>query len=149
MLQEDLLLALRPNDTADAQFASGYIRERQHDIGGVNAREFGEDRSRRMTETRTRLPLLERLPQRVADKADQDVRFDAFGLVVPDRAHRQVGLVHAEGGFGLSELDIGSPQRFVGPFCDVGAKDVHAFGKACPVGPVGTVGAAQPNPRWM
>ena len=73
------------------------------------------------------------------------MRLNAIGLVVPDWAHRQFGLVYPERRFGLGELDVRLPQRLVGPLGDIGAQDVDAFGEVDPLGPVGAVGAAQQN----
>ena len=51
----------------------------------------------------------------------------------------QIGFVHAKRRLGFGELDVGLPQRLVGPFVDVGAKDVHAFGELGPLVPLGRV----------
>ncbi len=68
-------------------------------------------------------------------------------LVMPDRANRQIGLLDAEGGLGFGQLDVGLPQRFIGPLADVGAQDVDPFSKPRPVGPVGTVRARHADAR--
>ena len=74
-----------------------------------------------MAEACTRLPLLERFPQHVSEKADQNVRFDAALFVMPDRTDAEVGFLNAEGGLGFAELNVGLPQLFVGPVVDVAA----------------------------
>ena len=62
-----------------------------------------------MAEPGTRLPLLERLPEHVGQKADQNVRLDAGLFVMPDRTDAQIGLLNPEGGLGFAELNVGLP----------------------------------------
>ena len=87
----------------------------------MDARELSEDRARRIAQSSTGLPLLQCLPQRIGQKADQDVGLDACLLVVPDRADTQVGLLDAEGRFGFGELDVSLPKLGVTPVVDVAA----------------------------
>jgi hypothetical protein len=73
----------------------------QHDIIGLNAREFFEHRSRGIAETRTALPHLEALPQHKGEKADQDMCLHAFRALVPDRTKVELVLLDAESGFDI------------------------------------------------
>ena len=124
---------------AYAQFTLGVLRQRQHNVSGVYARELCEDGSRRVSKPGFRLPLLQRFPQSVGDEADEDVRLDAPLLVVPDRQDGEIGLVDAERGFRLGELNVCLPKRLIRPFSYVGAQDVDAFGEPRPVSPLGPV----------
>ena len=62
---------------------------------------------------------MERLPQHVSEKADQDVCLDAALFMMPDRTDAEIRLLDAEGGLGFTELNVGLPQLFVGPVVDV------------------------------
>src|SRR5215471_16576460 len=77
----------------------------------------------------TRLPLLERFPQHVRQKANQNVRLDTSLFVMPNRTDAQIGFLNTEGSFGFSELNVGLPQLFVGPVVNIAAQDVSAFSK--------------------
>lgn len=94
---------------SESNLAIGLIGDRQDDVGGVDARELGEQGPRSVSKPGTRLPFLEGLPEDVGEKAHEDVRLDAIGLVMPDGSDREVGLVNAKGGLSLGELDIGFP----------------------------------------
>ena len=48
--------------------------------------------------------------------------FDAFGLLMVDRAQLEVALGGAEGGFGLGELDVPTPQFGRVGFSTVGSQ---------------------------
>ena len=109
------MTAIRAHHTANAQLACRTVGKWQYDIGRSDAREFGENGARGISQSCARLPLLQQLPEGIAEEADQDVRLDAFGLLVPHRADGEIGFVNAKGGFGLGELDVGSPELFVGP----------------------------------
>jgi hypothetical protein len=71
------LSGVRAHDAAEAEFTP--IRRRQDDVRALNATEFIEDRARTVPESGSTLPLLERLPQHVGEKADEDVGLDAIG----------------------------------------------------------------------
>jgi uncharacterized DUF497 family protein len=53
--------------------AAGIFRQRQHHVGALDATEFIEDGARAVTQAGTALPLLQRLPQDVGQKAHQDI----------------------------------------------------------------------------
>lgn len=76
-IEKDRLAGIGTSNASDAQLACRAIGGRQHDVGGRDARELGEDRARRVPETRTRLPLLQGLPELfvgpLLDVAAQDV----------------------------------------------------------------------------
>jgi hypothetical protein len=72
-----------------------------------------------MAQSCTRLPLLERLPQHVSKKADQNVRLDAVLFMMPDRPDAQIGFVNPKSGLGFRQLDVGFPKLFVSPVMDV------------------------------
>ena len=61
-LEEQLLLAVRSYHAAKPYLTLGAISERQHDVSAVNARKFGKDRAGRISQSGTRLPLLECFP---------------------------------------------------------------------------------------
>lgn len=102
----------------------------------MNAGKFCEDCTRRIAQACAGLPLLKRLPQRVGEKADQDVRLDAILFVMPDRPDTQVGFLDAESSLGFAELDVGFPQRLLGPVVDIAAQNVGAFAEPCPILPL-------------
>ena len=71
--------------------------------------------------TQTRCPhyLEERFPEHVGQKADQDVGQHAVVALVPDGPNTQVAFFDAKGGLCLGELDVGVPEIFGCPVCDV------------------------------
>ena len=44
----------------------GAVRQREHDVGAVNARKLGQNGAGRIPQAGTRLPLLERFPQHIS-----------------------------------------------------------------------------------
>jgi hypothetical protein len=104
----------------------------------VDARQLGENRARGIAQPGAGLPLLERLPQPVGEKADQNMRLDARLFVMSDRTDGQIGFVNAEGGPRYAELDVGLPQLLVSPVVDVAAQDVSAFTELGPILPLRT-----------
>jgi hypothetical protein len=114
----------------------------------VNARKLGQNGARRIPQPGTRLPLLERFPQHISEKADQNVRLDAVLFMMPDRTDTQIGFLNAEGRLGFAELDVGLPQLLVSPVVDVAAKNVSAFTE---LGPIVSLRACAPlelDSRW-
>ena len=91
----------------------------------MNARELGKDGARRVPKACLRLPLLKHLPQRVGEKADQDVGLDTLLFVMPDRTDAKIGFVDTEGGLRFAQLNVGLPQLLVGPVVDVAAKKIR------------------------
>ena len=83
-VEESGLCSIGLGDATQADMAVG--GGWQHDIIRLNAREFFEHGSWRITETRAALPHLEALPQHEGEKADEDMCLHAFGALVPDRA---------------------------------------------------------------
>ena len=121
------MLAVRAYHAAKPDLPLCAVSQWQYDISRVNARKLSENRARAVAKPGAGLPLLKRLPQRVGEKADQDVCLDAVLLAVPDRANAQIGLLDAESGFSFAQLNVGLPQFFVGPVVDVAAQDVRPF----------------------
>src|SRR5438445_6690360 len=74
-----------------------------------------EDGARTVAEAGARLPLLQRLPQDVGQKADEDVRLDPLLLLMPDRANRELALVDTKGRLDLRELDVRLPHALGRP----------------------------------
>ena len=91
---------IRADDAAEAHLAA--VRGGQHDVGALDAAEFLEDGARAVAQVGAALPLLQGLPEHVGQEADQDMGLDAVLALMPDRADRQLALVDAKGGFGLS-----------------------------------------------
>src|SRR5207244_2031308 len=89
------------HDAAQTDLAT--VLGRQDDIGALNAAEFVEDRARALAEAGASLPLLERLPQHVGEKADEDVGLHAVGALVPDGTNPELALLDAEGGLGIGQ----------------------------------------------
>src|SRR5206468_268392 len=102
---------------------------------------------RAIAESGAGLPLLESFPQHVGEEAHEDVGPDAVGLLVPDRADRQLALVDPEGGLGLAELHVGAPQRLDVPVADVGAQHVAPLAVSGPLVPLGADRPLQAKPR--
>ncbi len=88
-----------------------------------------------LAEARAALPLFERLPQHVGQKADEDVGLDAVRALMPHRANAQLALLDAERRLGVGELDICPPQLVGAPIRHVGAQDIAALAPARPVVP--------------
>src|SRR5258707_5493587 len=136
-IEQRSLCLVGADDAAQSQVASRHRVGWQNNVGAVNGGEFLEDSSRAVAQPSAALPLLEGFPHRVGEKADQDVAEHAILLLMPDRPDRQVALVDAECRLGLTELDVGSPQRLRRPVGDVGAQHIAAFAVARPVVPFG------------
>lgn len=102
----------------------------------MNARKLGQNSAGRIAQPGTGLPLLERFPQDVSEKADQNVRLNTILFVMPDRTHAQIGFLNPEGGLGFAELNVGLPQLLVGPVVDVAAKNVSALAELDPIIPL-------------
>ena len=68
-----------------------------------------------LAETGAALPLLQRLPQHIGEKAHQDVRQHAILALMPDGTDRQLALIDAKGRFRFRKLNIGPPQRLGAP----------------------------------
>ena len=115
----------------------------------MNARKLGKNRAGRIAQPGTGLPLLERFPQHVSEKANQNVRLDAILFVMPDRTDAQIGFLNPEGGFGFAELNVGLPQLFVGPVVDVAAKNVSAFTELGPIIPLWACAPLKFNSRGV
>ena len=64
--------------------APGVVGKGQDDICTVNRPQFGEKGARAVAKSGLFLPLLEGLPKRVGQEADEDVGVDAIWLLVPD-----------------------------------------------------------------
>ena len=110
-LEQDRLGAVGTHDAAQSQFAGGRRSRRQDDVGAGDGGEFLEKGARTVAETGSALPLLQRLPQHVGEKAHQDVRQHAILALMPDGTDRQLALMDAKGRFRFGKLDIGPPQR--------------------------------------
>ena len=78
----------------------------QNHIVRLDARQFLEQRARRVAQACAGLPQLQRLPQHEREEAHEDVRLHAIFTLMPDRANRQLILLDAEGRLGLRELDV-------------------------------------------
>src|SRR2546427_3067739 len=96
-IEQDRLGLVRTDHAAETERARRLSGERQHHVGALDASQFVEDRPWAVAEPGLRLPLLEGLPEHVGQEADEDVRLDALGLLVPDRPDREFTLVDAEG----------------------------------------------------
>src|SRR5580693_5944779 len=110
----------------------------RHLIRQTDARHRSRDKTARtVAETGAALPLLQRLPQNVGEKAHQDVRQHAILALMPDGTDRQLALSDAKGRFRFRKLDIGPPQRLGAPVAQIGAQHVAAFAVTRPVVPFG------------
>src|SRR5438128_5276539 len=109
--------------------------------------ELFKEGTRAVTESGADHPLFECLPEHVGEKADQNVRFDPSGLVMPDRADRKIALVNAERRLRFSELNVGLPEILGRPVLDVRAKDVTALAGAQPVIPFRSDAPRETQPR--
>src|ERR1700740_3530511 len=101
-----------------------------------------------MAESCTRLPLLERFPQHVRQKANQNVRLDTGLFVMPDRTDAQIGFLNTEGGLSFGQLNVGLPQLFVAPVVDIAAQDLRAFSKLGPIVPLRAYIPLKLNSGW-
>src|ERR1017187_1153684 len=61
--------------------------------------------------------------------------FDTFLLLVPDGPKLQIGLLDAEGGLGLGELHVGTPEFFRAPVGHITAQQVTSFTESRPFPP--------------
>jgi hypothetical protein len=73
---------------AKPEFAT--VLRREHDVGALNATEFVQDGAGALPKAGPPLPLLEGLPQYVREEADEDVRLNPVGPLVPHGANRQL-----------------------------------------------------------
>ena len=130
VFKQRCLSAIGANDAAQSQLAMRACCGWQDHVGAVDGAKFLEDGARTVAEAGTALPLLQRLPQHVGEKAHQDVRQHAVFALMPDGADRQLAFVDAKRGFRLGELDIGPPQRLGAPVAQIGAQQVATFAVA-------------------
>src|SRR5262245_20080292 len=101
-----------------------------------------------MAEPCTRLPLLERFPQHVSQKANQNVRLDAGLFMMPNRTDAQIRFLNPEGGLSFGQLNVGFPQLFAGPVVNVAAQDVSAFSELGPIIPLRAYIPLKLNSSW-
>ncbi len=94
------------NYAANAQLAAWILRQRQHQVGALDAAQFLENGSWAVTQPGAALPLLQRLPQDVSQEADQDMGLYPVLALMPDGPDRELALVNAERGLGLAELNV-------------------------------------------
>src|SRR3989338_2492342 len=85
-----------------------------------------QDSTRRITQARPTLPLLQQLPKNVSQEADEDVRLDSIFSVVPDGSNLELRLVGAKRVLHLGELDVRLPDLLLRPIADVRAQRVPA-----------------------
>ena len=109
----------------------------RHRIGALDAAEFIENRPGTRTQPGLALPLLQSFPEDVGKEANQDVRLDAIGSLMPDGTQGQLAFVDSEGRFRLGQLGIGLPERLGSPVRDVGAQNIAAFTVPGPLIPGG------------
>src|SRR6266404_248400 len=100
------------------------VRRWSDHVGALNAAQLFQHGRRTVAQARTRHPTFQRLAQHIGQETDQQVRLNAAGRLVPDRANAQIGLVHAEGGLGIGEMHVGTPQLFRIPIRNVAAQQV-------------------------
>ncbi len=81
-------------------------------------------------------PTAQRFPERVGEKANQDVGLYATLKMVPDRTQHQIALVDAKRGFGLGQLHVGAPQILAAPVGHVAAQQITSLTEASPITPV-------------
>ena len=130
-IEERGLRGIRLGDTAQANLAMR--RGRQHDVVGLDARQFFEDGTRRVSEPGALLPHLQTLPHHEGEEAHQDVGLNAILALMPDRPHIELVLVDAKRRFGLGKLDIGLPELLIAPVGDVRAQQVGTFRERGPI----------------
>ena len=99
----------------------------QHDIAGLNTRQFFENGAGGIAEADTLLPQLKAFPQHEGQKADQDMSLNAIGALMPDRAHPQLVFLDPKSRFGLGQLDVGLPELFLAPVGNIRTQEVGAF----------------------
>src|SRR2546426_8671912 len=87
-IEQDRLRRVRADHAAETERTRRLGGKGQYHVGALDARQFVEDRPRAVAEPGLHLPVLERLPEHVGQEADEDMRLDALGLLVPDRPDR-------------------------------------------------------------
>ena len=85
-------------------------RTGQHDVHAAHGGDLFNQLAGAVAQAFAAHPHLQGAPKGEAQKADQDVGFDPFGLLMKDGAQAQIALADAEGVFGLAKLDIPAPE---------------------------------------
>jgi hypothetical protein len=81
---QELGLSLFGTDYApDSDLPAASLCRRQDDVGTVEPAQFLKRGPRGVAETSLFLPLLERFPEHMGEEADENVRLNALGFLVP------------------------------------------------------------------
>ena len=99
----------------------------------IRVRELFKHCARRVAEAGAASAHLEALRQQEGVKVNENMRSDALGMLVPDWAHARRDLLEPERRLGLSELDVGLPERAIAPIGDVGTKEIGRFPERSPL----------------
>ena len=129
------------SEAARADVAAGDSGE--HDVLRVHVRELFEHGARRVAEAGAALPHLKALAAHEDVKVNEDMRRDAIGMLVPDRAHARLVLLDPERRLGLSELDVGLSERMIAPIRDVGTQQMGRFRERGPLAESSVAGYPQ------
>src|SRR5208282_2123713 len=109
-VEEQGLRLVGSDHAANAQLAARIFRQRQYHVGALDTAEFIKNGARAVAQSRAALPLLQRLPQDVSEKAHQDVGLNPVFALMPDGPDRKLALMDAERRLRFAELNVGSPQ---------------------------------------
>src|SRR5262245_15096794 len=139
MFQEHRLGFVGARDTAQADRPP--VGGRGHHVGTLKAGDFLQYRRWAVAQARTAHPAFQGLAQHVSQEADQQVRLDPPGLLVPDGPQAQVALLDPEGGLRVGEVHVRPPQLLGVPVGHVTPQQVAAL-----AGPRPGPGRGAPRP---
>ena len=132
--EQNLLTFIRFADALEADVTCGGGGQDQ--VVECDPGQLLDHGTRRVPQIGAGHPLLQRLPHRISQEAEEDVGLDAVSCLVPDRTQAQLALVRAKGRFGLRQLDVGLPEVLGRPVAQVGSQEVAAFRKHRPLTPL-------------
>ena len=82
----------------------------EDDIGAFDFGQIGDEGSRRVAQPGRVHPIAQCFPERIGQKADQNVGQNAFLFVVPDRSNFEFVFGDSKGPFGFGQLDVSFPK---------------------------------------
>ena len=110
---------------ATAADLHAFFASRQHDIDQADPAQLLEDATRFVAQAGGLRHLVQRFPQNVRQKTDQNMGLDAIFTLVPNRPDTQVAFVDPKRGFRVRQLDVRLPQVFRRPIGHVGSQSVN------------------------